>query len=386
MTRRLRIIIIGAGIGGLAAARALNLRGHEVEVYERATTLGEVGAGLQVGPSAVKVLYALGLEKPLHSVACAPDCFATFNWLDAKLLHREPYQETFKSYGAPYLTAHRADLHKLLLDGASAAKIHSGKPCINVASTAKGAAATFADGSSAEGDIIVGADGIRSAVREALWGKDNPRYTHYLGWRGVLPMEQALAVMGDEAAKIHRKDVVLWRGPTGTMLFYPLRAGKLLNFFAGHYTDEWAEESWTVPSSRTELMAAFDGWPAERLKVCDLIPEIFKWAFFDRDPLAQWTRGNITLLGDAAHPMMPTLAQGAAITIEDAFVLARHVSDGARSPAEALKAYEAERIGRASRVQVLAREQFDDNRRVPPPPPRDRTWIFRHDVTTNFAA
>jgi salicylate hydroxylase len=385
MARRRRIIIIGGGIGGLTAARALSLRDHEVEVFERAAAPGEVGAGLQVGPSAVKVLYALGLKDPLHAIACMPDCFATFIWLDASLMHRESYQETFKIYGAPYLTAHRADLHKVLLDSAADARMHVGKRCIGASSTPEGAVAHFADGSAAEADVVVGADGIHSAVREALWGKDNPRYTHYLGWRGVLPMQDALAVIGEEAAILHRKDVVLWRSPTGTMLFYPLRAGQLLNFFAGRYTDEWAEESWTVPSSRAELLAAFKGWPAERIRVCDLIVDIYKWAFFDRDPLARWSRGNVSLLGDAAHPMMPTLAQGAAITIEDAYVLARYLSDRTLSPADALREYEAERIGRASRVQILAREQFDDNRKVPPPPPRDRTWIFRHDVTAATA-
>jgi len=238
--RRLRIVIIGAGIGGLTAARALLMRGHEVELFERATTLGDVGAGLQIGPSAVKVLYALGLGSELDHIACAPENVSTFNWSDGALVHREPFQDTFRKYGAPYLTAHRADLHRLLADGASGAAIHIGKRCVSVASTGRGAVARFADGSSAECDVLIGADGIRSVVREALWGRESPRYTHYMGWRGVVPMERALAAIGEKSAEIHRRDVTLWRSQTGTMLFYPLRAGELLNVFGGKYTDEWA--------------------------------------------------------------------------------------------------------------------------------------------------
>jgi len=386
MGRRLRIVIVGAGIGGLTAARALRLRGHEVALFERAATLGEVGAGLQVGPSAVKVLYALGLGDRLNRIACAPESFSTFNWSDGALVHREPFQDTFKRYGAPYLTAHRADLHQLLAEGASGAAIHVGRPCVSVASTEKGAVASFADGSSVECDALIGADGIRSVVRETLWGKETPRYTHYMGWRGVVPMEQALAAIGEASAEIHRRDITLWRSPTGVMLFYPLRAGALLNVFGGRYTDEWAEESWTLPSSRAELLSAFEGWPRERLAVFDLLPEVFKWGIFDRDPLPRWSKGNVSLLGDAAHPMMPTLAQGAAIAIEDAFVLARHLDNAASGVAAALTSYQDERIARASRVQILARDQFEDNRRNPPPAPRDRTWIFEHDVTRARAA
>ena len=148
---------------------------------------------------------------------------------------------------------------------------------------------------------------------------------------------------------------------------------------------KWGAESWSVPSTRAELLTAFEDWPAERLKVCEILPEIFKWAIFDREPLKQWTKGNVSLLGDAAHPMMPTLAQAAAITIEDAFSIARHLTNTSQNPAEALTNYEAERIERATRVQILAREQFEDNRLVPPPMPRDRTWIFAHDVTAEVA-
>jgi len=382
MKRRLKIIVVGAGIGGLAAARALALRGHQVELHEQAAQLGEVGAGLQLGPNAVKVLYALGLREELHRVACAPDCTATLRWDDGAFVHHEPFQEAFAQYGAPYLVAHRADLHDLLMRAVDPAAIHRSRRCLSVASTAKGAVARFAGGPDAEGDVVIGADGIHSAVRDALWGETTARYTHYLGWRGVLPMEQALAAMDDDNLRaLHRKDVVMWRSPNGTALFYPLRAGKLINVFAGKFTDEWADESWTVPSTRAEMIAAFEGWHPTLRRVLGLVEDVYKWAFFDREPLPQWSKGNASLLGDAAHAMMPTLAQGAAITIEDGYVLARCLDTHER-PARALAAYEAERIGRAHKVQLMSRRQFDDNRKIPRPPPLSRSWIYEYDATS----
>ena len=380
MTRRLKIGIIGAGIGGLASARALQQRGHEVQVFERAGVLGELGAGLQLGPSAVKVIHALGLADALSRIACEPESFITYDWQSGALLHREPLQEKIRRHGAPYLTAHRGDLHRLLLESVAAGTIQTERACTGVETNERGAVAHFTDGSSIEADAIIGADGVRSAVRTSLWGESVARYTHYVGWRGVVPMEQALEVFGAEAAN-HRNNVVLWRSPRGTLLYYPLRAGELMNVFAGNYTDTWEEESWTTPSSREELRTAFAGWPDERLRVVGLVPALYKWAIFLREPLPHWSEGRATLLGDAAHPMMPTLAQGAAIAIEDSYVLARCLGAGADDVTRALLVYEAERIGRASRVQIMARDQFADNLKVPPPPPRDRSWIFEYDAT-----
>ena len=387
MARRLRIIMIGGGIGGLAAARALSLRGHDVEIHERASTLGEIGAGLQLGPNAVKTLYALGLKDELHHVACMPDRNVMLDWANGSVMHTEPFQGSFAQYGAPYMTVHRADLHNVLLQAIDASAITLRRTCVSVSSSNTSASARFSDGAKAEGDIVIGADGIRSAVRHVLWGEDHPRYTHYHGWRGVLPMEQAAAAMNDaEKAALHRKDVVMWRSPNGTALFYPLRAGELINVFAGKYTDEWAEESWTVPSSHAEMITSFEGWHPAIRRALGEIQDVYKWAFFDRDPLPRWTKDRVTLLGDAAHPMMPTLAQGVGITIEDAFALARHLDAQQDDPKAALMAYEAERLPRASKVQVMARLQFEDNRKVPRPPPQSKTWIYEHDVTATQAA
>ena len=163
---------------------------------------------------------------------------------------------------------------------------------------------------------------------------------------------------------------------------YPIRAGKVLNFFAGYFMDQWGEESWTVPSSVQEMKDAFAGWNPELLALMDRFDSLFKWGLYDRDPIETWTQGRIALLGDAAHPMMPTLAQGAAICIEDAYALARHLAAGGDDPAAALRAYEGERRPRANRVVLQARQQYLNNKMTPSPPPISREWIFVHDATT----
>ena len=173
-----------------------------------------------------------------------------------------------------------------------------------------------------------------------------------------------------------------WLGPNGHVLFYPLRGGELLNIFAGRVSEsDWAEESWTAPSSVSELLESYAGWNDGMLAVFARAQETFKWGIYDRDPLEQWAKGRVALLGDAAHPMMPTLAQGAAISMEDGYAVARHLAHGSDDPLAALRAYEAERQPRASRVQLQARQQFLNNQIVPPPPPLPVDWIFGHDVT-----
>jgi salicylate hydroxylase len=384
MARRPRILIVGAGIGGLAAAGALARQGCEVVVCERATELGEVGAGLQLGPNAVKVLRALGIEKRLRPLACEPVDILSVAFDDAHLRFREPLKAVAAAqFGAPYLTAHRADVHRLLLELVPAGAIEVGRQCIGVATHGGGAAARFADGGGIEADIVVGADGINSAVRESLFGPQPARFTEQMAWRCIVPIECVPARIGPcGAVAVARDDYVGWIGPEGHVICYPIRGGALYNIFAGHVSAEWVEESWSVPSSVEELLRGFAGWNEALLGMLAKVEHCYKWGIRDRDPLPQWTRGRVTLLGDAAHPMMPTLAQGAAITLEDAFALARQVARHDNAYA-ALAAYEAERRPRAAKVQLQAREQFRNNRRHPAPPPLSRDWIFAHDATAD---
>jgi salicylate hydroxylase len=240
------------------------------------------------------------------------------------------------------------------------------------------AAALFADGGEIEADVIVGADGINSTVRESLFGVQPARFTEQMAWRCIVPIECVPTHVG-----IGRDEYVGWIGPDGHVICYPIRGGALYNIFAGHVTDQWVDESWAVPSSVDELLAGYRGWNPALLEMLSQVSDCYKWGIRDRDPLPRWTNGPVTLLGDAAHPMMPTLAQGAAISLEDGFALARHLARHRADPVQGLAEYEAERRPRASRVVLQAREQFRNNRKNPAPPPLSRDWIFAHDATVD---
>ena len=384
----MRIVIIGAGIGGLGAACALDRRGFEVAVYERASRLGEVGAGLQVGPNAVKVYRALGLEEGLRRVAFEPINMVSLKWDDAGLRFREPLKAVATAkYGAPYMTAHRADLHRLLRETLPHACIHLGADCVAVVSSGRSAVAKFADGKEVEADIVVAADGIRSAIRAQLFGADNPRFTEQMCWRATVPMDCVPGRVGLEGSvELVRGEYFGWLGPNGHVITYPIGDGSLLNIFAGHVSESWVEESWSVPSTAAELIEAYSGWNEALLGIFGNVEQCFKWGIFDRDPIPEWTGGRVTLLGDAAHPTMPTLAQGANMAIEDGYVLARSLARHEGDIEAGLRAYVAQRQPRTSRVQLQARAQFQNNRKVPPPPFLDRTWIYTHDATVEEAS
>jgi salicylate hydroxylase len=388
VARNIRVAIIGAGLGGLAAAAALRQHGLEVVVYERAPQLGEVGAGIQLGPNAVKVLRALGVERALRPLACEPTNMVSLAGDDAHLRFREPFKATYAArFGAPYLTAHRADLHRVLCECVPPDIIRLDAQCTGVSSDGAHAVATFEGGGPIEADVIVGADGINSTVRESLFGVQPVRFTQQMAWRCIVPIECVPTRVGPGGTvAVGRDEYVGWIGPDGHVICYPIRGGALYNIFAGHVTDQWVDESWVVPSSIDELLEGYRGWNEALLGMLGNVVECFKWGIRDRDPLPRWTKGPITLLGDAAHPMMPTLAQGAAMALEDGYALARHLVLHRDDPQRGLAAYEAERRPRASRVVLQAREQFQNNRKSPAPPPLSRDWIFEHDATVDIVA
>jgi 2-polyprenyl-6-methoxyphenol hydroxylase-like FAD-dependent oxidoreductase len=262
MARRLRIAVIGAGIGGLAAACALRQRGLEVDVYERAPELGEVGAGLQLGPNAVKVLRALGIERALDRHAFEPTNIVSVSWDRADLRFREPLKAVAtQSYGARYLTIHRADLHRMLQEQLPDRSITLGARCTGVAQRDGQAVATFDDGRAVEADVIVGADGINSEVRARLFGVQPARWTQQMAWRCMVPIERVPTRIGPGGSvAIGRDEYVGWIGPEGHVICYPICGGALYNVFAGHVSEDWVDESWSVPSSIDELIAGYAGW------------------------------------------------------------------------------------------------------------------------------
>jgi salicylate hydroxylase len=383
MPRSLKVVVIGGGIGGFTAAASLRRFGIDVEVYEQAPQLGEIGAGLQIGPNAVKVITALGLESRLLETASEPTNIVSLDWKDATLRFREPLQSISRQeYGARYLTAHRADLHRLLQSLVPESCIHLNSTLTKLSLSTSGAIATFQDGHQVECDVLVGADGIHSVVRANLFGEQPARFTNQICWRAQIPMDDVPTRVGPGGGvHLEHGEYSGWIGPTGHVICYPIRAGKVLNIFAGRVSETWVDESWVTPSTNDELLEAYSGWNDALLGMLRKADRCFKWGIYDRDPLKHWVSGRAVLLGDAAHPMMPTLAQGAAISIEDGYALARNLAAAGGEVDSGLAAYEHERVPRASAVQLQARAQFEDNRKVPAPPPRDRSWIFKYDAT-----
>ena len=353
MQTHLRIGIIGGGIGGAALARSLDAAGIDYHLFEKASAFGEVGAGVQMTPNAVKVLKALNLGEDLRRMGFLPEAMVGRNGQTGQELFRTPLKTTCPAlFGAEFYHVHRADLHAALCRNIPADKATLGLQCTGIVQAGGNAAATFSDGSRFEADLIVGADGIHSVVRDALWGKEPARYTGHMCWRGLVEVDRhPLPFVSPDAA--------FWMGPKGHVVTYYVKGGAAVNIVAVNENRDWVEESWTVKTTRQELLNGFAGWHddlAELFRRTDP-DQIYKWGLFDRDPMACWSKDRVTLLGDAAHPMLPFLSQGAAMAIEDGYVLAQALAHWGTDVPAALAAYEAERRPRTARVQLEARER-----------------------------
>lgn len=350
MARRLRVGIVGGGIGGAAVATAMLQRGFEVRLFERASAFSEIGAGIQMTPNSVKVIRALGLYDRLLKVGFLPEATVGLNWRSGRQHFRTPMKPQFQQiYGAPYVQLHRSDLLDVLSSDLPESVTAFKKTCVAVDQVGASPVARFADGEEFEADVIVGADGVRSSVRGSLFGNDAPRYTGHMCFR-------ALVEVGGPVDYV-RPNNSIWQGPHSHVVTYYVRGGRMVNLVAVAESSSWVEEDWNVRSSREELLAAFEGWHSNVQNVLQKVDLVYRWGLFDRDPMQHWSRGCVTLLGDAAHPMLPFLSQGAAMAIEDALVLAAALDANGSDPAGALLAYEAERKPRTSRVQLESRER-----------------------------
>ena len=348
--RKPRIGIVGGGIGGLALAGSLAQRGIEFRVFERASAFGAIGAGIQMTPNGVKVMKALGKLDDMLRVGFLPNALVGRNWRSGRRTFRTPLKDVCDSlYGAPFIHIHRADLHDVLVTLVPADRAEVGADCTGVRQEKNTAVAIFRDGREFEADLIVGADGVRSVVRNALFGAEAPRFTGHMCYRAVVPVGGLV----DDVSP----DTSFWLGPNGHVVTYYVNGGKAVNIVAVTESAVWVEESWNVVSNSTEMRAAYKGWHRNLDTLFDRADTVYKWGLFDRDPMTTWSRGNATLLGDAAHPMLPFLSQGAAISIEDAYVLATALDGHGLDVAAALRDYEHERLPRASRVQLEARER-----------------------------
>jgi salicylate hydroxylase len=355
-----RVAIIGGGIGGLTAARALcRRRGIEVAIYEAAPELREIGAGVALGPNAMKVLRSLGLEDDVRAIAGRWEWAVTRNGKTSRMISKTSRQEQASLFGSAGATAHRADLLDVLSRSVANEIVTLGTRCIAVEPDGAVAAARFEDGTEVEADLIIGADGIHSAVRASLFGPDAPRFTGKICYRSVVPVE---AVPGGPPPS----DNAQWLGPHGTIVLYPVRRDELINVVC-HYDDEgYRHESWVSRCERAEVLDRYSGWHESLLRIFSAGDVWYKWALYDRDPIARWTRGRVGVLGDAAHPMLPYLGQGACQAIEDGCVLAAALAAEPADPIAALALYERSRRPRASQVVLASRARGISNHLASP--------------------
>ncbi|MES2184585.1 MAG: FAD-dependent monooxygenase [Pseudomonadota bacterium] len=342
-----KILIAGAGLGGLTAGLALVRRGFEVQVLEQAARLGEVGAGLQLAPNSTRVLEGLGLSDALRAVASRPEGKDVRLWSTGQTWKLFDLGEHAQGrYGFPYYTLYRPDLHRVLVEAiteVSPAGIVLGAKCVSHETTGNGVVVHLEDGRQVEGDILVGADGVHSRVRQQLVGDGAATFSGCLAWRGVIPAERL-------PERLRRPVGVNWVGPGGHAIHYPLRRNELVNFVGIVERDDWKVESWTTPGSVDECLRDFSGWHEDVQTLIRAIEQPYKWALVQREPLQQWSFGPVTLLGDAAHPTLPFLAQGAGMAIEDGMVLARCIQEHRDDPVAALRCYQDARIPRTSRI------------------------------------
>lgn len=388
MTAPPRIAIVGGGIGGLAIAAFLHRQGLPSTVYEQARRLTEVGAGLVVAPNAARLLRRLGVLGELRKRAVRLHTGWEFRrWEDGTVLSAENLSHACALlYGEHTYTAHRADLLRVIGSQVPAQSVKLGRKCTGLDARGGSLRLRFADGQSAEADVVIGADGIHSMVRSTIFGVSPATYSGICAFRALVPAGEA-----PEFAR--RPAQTLWIGPGHHLVHYPVSAGEQVNLVAFAPAGDYTVESWTATATVEEFLTEFDGWDNRLVGLIRAGGTPGRWALLDRAPLPRWSEGGVTLLGDAAHPMFPFFAQGAAQAIEDAAVLARCLAQGADDPAAALRRYEELRIPRTTRLQTVSHGRAHVNHLPDGPEQRERDaafarqdplvangWIYSYDL------
>jgi len=341
------LAIVGGGLAGLAAAHALTRSGIKAEVFEAAPALGEVGAAVNVAPNATRALVAIGLGDKIAAVANSSPGIYTRNMQTGEFLEFNDRRKNSARFGAPYYTFHRADLLDALASGLDRRLIHLDHRLVGVEEKSDCVVLAFANGAKAEAEFVIGADGVRSVIRHALYGNDNPTYTGQMVWRALLN--------GNDVPRevLEPTGHVQWVGPGRHLLAYYIRGEKLVNIVTQEDTDKWVEEGWSTRGDPDEMRASFPN-PEPRLeKLLSLVTQCSKWGLFTRPLTENWGRGRIQLIGDAAHAMLPNAGQGACQAFEDAYILAQWL-DAGRDPVEALANFRRVRIPRVHAVQRLS--------------------------------
>lgn len=345
----MRVVIVGAGLGGIALALTLRRQGIDYVVLEQATELAEVGAGIQLSSNGVRVLDYLGVASALEAYAVEPGAHVFRDWQSGEELLRLPLcPQVREAFGQPYYHAHRADLLGALVTELDGENLHLGCRVVGVTTEPGGAAVELEDGSVERGDVVAAADGIHSLVRDQLFSPVAPVASGYAAWRGLIPGAEA------ERLGIERHSYI-WLGPGRSMVLYYVSAGERVNWIGITPSVEATKESWTARGTRKAALADYDGWHPQIAGLIAATEEPFVTQLFDREALAGWVAGRAVLLGDAAHAMLPYHAQGAVQSLEDAWVLGRCLALGRADIDAALWRYEELRRARATEVQAQSR-------------------------------
>ena len=369
MARPLRVAIVGAGMGGLATAAALRRVGIDVAVYEQAAQFARLGAGIQVGCNAMKVLRELGLESKMRQQSFYPRSWNNRDWRTGDVKFDMIFGETAeRKFGAPYLLAHRGDLHAALASAVPDECVKLSHRLVGLDQAGDGIRLSFANGATAGADAVVGADGVHSVVRDILFGATPVKYTGRIAYRTTYPA----ALLGGEMID----DCTKWWGEDRHIVIYYVKPDRSEIYLVTSQPEpEFRIESWSAKGDVKELRAAFAGFSHEVERVLAACPDVHKWAILDRDSLPHWADGNVTLLGDACHPMTPYMAQGAAMAIEDAAVLSRCLdSVDASGVADAFRRFEATRKERTTRVQETSRANTWLKQKT------DTDWVYSYDA------
>ena len=385
------VLIVGAGIGGLTLAHALLQRGKTVKVLERAPALENVGAGIQIPPNAVKVLRALSLEQAVTDRAFQPKAIEARMGQSGRHVFEIPLAKTAKKrWGAPYLHIHRADYISALSESLPAGVLQLEADVTDYFQTDDCVSVRLEDGAQIDADYLIGADGLNSIIRTQMLGADKLQFTGNMAWRAVVPADRLKDLVPHPTA-------CAWFGPNRHAVTYRLgMTGDLINFVGVVEQDQWQEEGWSISGDKVNALKDFKGWHPMITNLIENADVLNRWALFDRAPLSKWVEGRVALMGDAAHPMLPFLAQGAAMAVEDSWVLARIIATGTD-----LIQYQNQRVSRTSKVQAASRANMGlfhkslwvaqittygpmwvAGKLAPKIVHRRMDWLYGHDVTT----
>jgi 6-hydroxynicotinate 3-monooxygenase len=371
MTKPLRIAIVGAGMGGLAAAAALRRVGIEIVVYEQAAQFARIGAGIQIGCNAMKVLRELGLEQRMRAQSFYPRSWNNRDWRTGEVKFDMIFGESAeRKFGAPYQLAHRGDLHAALASAVPSECVRLGHKLVGLDETGDGVRLSFANGVESDADALIGADGVHSLVRELLFGASPVNFTGRIAYRTTYPA----ALLDGQAID----DCTKWWGEDRHIVIYYVKPDRSEVYFVTSQPEpDFTIESWSAKGDVRALRAAFEGFNSQVTNVLAACPDVHKWAIVDRHALKRWADRNVTLLGDACHPMTPYMAQGAAMAIEDAAVLSRCLDGVERDGvADAFRRFEATRRERTARVQQISRTNTWLKEKT------DTDWVYAYDAWT----